>query len=93
MTKIKLDDTNIFFSEYIELGIQYGFVILFSSAFPLAPLFAFLNNLVEIRSDAKNYAKYLRRPIPIQSDMISIWMTMFKTLTMVSIITNVSSLY
>jgi len=71
------------------LAIQYGFVILFSSAFPLAPFFAYLNNLVETRADAKNYAKYLRRPIPIQSDIIDIWMMIFRTMTMAAIVTNV----
>ncbi len=34
--------------------IQYGFVTLFVAAFPLAPFFALLNNIFEIRyMDAK----------------------------------------
>ena len=35
--------------------LQYGFVTLFVSAFPLAPLFALLNNLIEIRLDAYKF--------------------------------------
>ncbi len=38
--------------EYLELAIQYGFITLFVTAFPLAPLFALLNNIFEIRLDA-----------------------------------------
>jgi hypothetical protein len=34
------------------LVLQYGFVTLFVAAFPLAPLFALLNNIGEIRLDA-----------------------------------------
>ena len=33
--------------------IQYGFITIFVSAFPLAPLFALLNNVFELRVDAK----------------------------------------
>ena len=43
--------------------IQYGFVTVFVAAFPLAPLFALLNNWVEIRLDAHKYVNVLRRPI------------------------------
>ena len=39
-------------NEYLELAIQYGFITLFVAAFPLAPLFALLNNIMEIRLDA-----------------------------------------
>ena len=44
--------------------IQYGFVTIFVAAFPLAPLFALLNNWVEIRLDAKKFVTVFRRPIP-----------------------------
>ena len=39
--------------EYLELAIQYGFITLFVAAFPLAPLFALINNIFEIRLDAR----------------------------------------
>ena len=35
--------------------IQYGFVTLFVAAFPLAPLLALLNNIIEIRLDAYKF--------------------------------------
>ena len=37
--------------DYAELIIQYGYVTLFVSAFPLAPLLALISNYVEIRMD------------------------------------------
>ena len=33
------------FPEYLEMVLQYGFVTLFVVAFPLAPLFALINNI------------------------------------------------
>ena len=43
--------------------IQFGFVTLFVASFPLAPLFALLNNIIEIRLDAKKFVAELRRPV------------------------------
>lgn len=43
--------------------IQFGFVSLFVASFPLAPLFALLNNVIEIRLDAKKFVTELRRPV------------------------------
>ncbi len=39
------------FYEYNELVIQYGYIVMFSAAFPLGALLALANNLVEFRSD------------------------------------------
>uniref|UniRef100_A0A3Q3B3G7 Anoctamin n=1 Tax=Kryptolebias marmoratus TaxID=37003 RepID=A0A3Q3B3G7_KRYMA len=49
--------------EYMEMIIQFGFVTLFVASFPLAPLFALLNNIIEIRLDAKKFVTELRRPV------------------------------
>jgi len=38
--------------DYNELVVQFGYVTLFCSAFPLAPLLALLNNLIALKTDA-----------------------------------------
>ena len=43
--------------------IQFGFVTIFVAAFPLAPLFALLNNIIEIRVDAYKFATQWKRPL------------------------------
>lgn len=52
-----------FFLSSVSLVIQFGMVTLFVASFPLAPLFALLNNIIEIRLDAKKFVMELRRPI------------------------------
>lgn len=42
--------------------IQYGFVTLFVASFPLAPAFALLNNVIEIRLDAAKFVTEIQRP-------------------------------
>uniref|UniRef100_A0AAY5ESU1 Anoctamin n=1 Tax=Electrophorus electricus TaxID=8005 RepID=A0AAY5ESU1_ELEEL len=53
--------------EYMEMIIQFGFVSLFVASFPLAPLFALLNNIIEIRLDAKKFVTELRRPDAVRA--------------------------
>ena len=53
--------------------IQFGYVVLFSSAFPLAALCALLNNIIEIRSDAFKLCTNLRRPFGESVENIGTW--------------------
>jgi len=59
------------------------------SAFPLAPLFALLNNLVEIRLDAKKLTEDTRRPLAKRASSIGIWSDILNFLVHVAVICNV----
>ena len=61
------------YKEYLELVVQFGFLTLFATAFPLAPLFCLLNNVLEIRADAQKFVKSFRRPIALAAEGIGIW--------------------
>ena len=50
LTTWQVWDQLALFDEYLELVIQYGFVTMFSAAFPLAPLFALANNIMEVNN-------------------------------------------
>lgn len=50
--------------------IQYGFVTLFVASFPLAPVFALLNNVIEIRLDAAKFVTEIRRPDAVSAKEI-----------------------
>jgi anoctamin-1 len=61
------------FYEYLEMVLQFGFVTIFVAAFPLAPLFALINNALEIRLDARKMITSLRRPVAQRVKNIGIW--------------------
>lgn len=71
--------------------VQYGFVTLFVAAFPLAPFFALVNNIVEIRLDAYKYLAKCRRPRPERIQDIGIWYNILRVITYTSVLTNVSN--
>ncbi|GFV23476.1 anoctamin-2 [Trichonephila clavipes] len=73
--------------ELVEV-IQFGFVTLFVAAFPLAPLFALLNNVVEIRLDAYKYVTQLRRPLSARVPSIGAWQAILKGLSVFAVISN-----
>jgi len=62
--------------------IQYGFITIFVAAFPLAPLFALLNNIIEIRLDAYKLVTQFKRPVAYravdigQFQVLSTWLCM-----------------
>ncbi|KAG9352134.1 hypothetical protein JZ751_020547 [Albula glossodonta] len=74
--------------EYMEMIIQFGFVTLFVASFPLAPLFALLNNIIEIRLDAKKFVAELRRPIAGRAKDIGIWYNILRGIGKVAVIVN-----
>jgi hypothetical protein len=70
--------------------LQYGFVTLFVAAFPLAPLFALLNNIGEIRLDAYKMVTQARRPLAERVQDIGAWHGILQGVTYAAVVSNVS---
>ncbi|XP_065912183.1 anoctamin-7-like [Dysidea avara] len=79
---------NGLFEEYLELVIQFGFITIFVAAFPLAPLFAWLNNIIEIRLDAFKFVSVLQRPIAERAQDIGAWYAILDIIARLSVVTN-----
>ena len=52
--------------------MQFGFVTLFVAAFPLAPFFAVINNIIELRADADKFVTQYRRPTAVRASCIGL---------------------
>ncbi|XP_071112364.1 anoctamin-4-like isoform X8 [Haliotis cracherodii] len=76
------------FDEYLEMVIQYGFVTIFVAAFPLAPLFALLNNIIEVRLDAYKFVTQWRRPLAARAQDIGIWFGILRGISTVAVASN-----
>lgn len=68
--------------------MQYGFITIFVTAFPLAPLFALINNILEMRLDAKKFIKYYRRPVPQRVKNIGVWYSILAIVGRIAVASN-----
>ncbi|XP_053305226.1 anoctamin-5 isoform X2 [Spea bombifrons] len=76
------------FYEYLEMVIQFGFITLFVASFPLAPLLALLNNILEIRVDSWKLTTQFRRPIAAKAHSIGVWQEILNGMAVLSVVTN-----
>ncbi|XP_054265899.1 anoctamin-7-like isoform X2 [Macrosteles quadrilineatus] len=84
----QLVDNEGLFEEYLEMVLQFGFITIFVAAFPLAPLFALLNNWVEIRLDAQKFVCENRRIVAERAENIGIWFKILHMLAHLAVISN-----
>jgi len=71
-----------------ELIVQFGFVTLFVMAFPLTPLLAIVNNIIEMKVDATNLVKTSQRPQPNGSFGLGSWNGVLGFFSLVAVGTN-----
>uniref|UniRef100_A0A4W6EYE4 Anoctamin n=1 Tax=Lates calcarifer TaxID=8187 RepID=A0A4W6EYE4_LATCA len=76
------------FDEYLEMVIQFGFITIFVAACPLAPLFALMNNWIEIRLDAQKFVTEYRRPVVERAQGIGIWLPILQFITHMAVLSN-----
>ncbi|KAG2053751.1 DUF590-domain-containing protein [Suillus hirtellus] len=81
------------FTDYSEMVTQFGYVALWSTIWPLAPVMALFNNYIEARSDAFKIAVHTRRPTPVRTDTIGPWLESLSFLTWLSALTNSALVY
>ncbi|XP_061775811.1 anoctamin-8 [Nerophis ophidion] len=74
--------------DYQEMFIQFGYVVLFSSAFPLAAMCALINNIIEIRSDGLKLCTGLQRPFGQRVENIGQWQTAMEAMGLIAILVN-----
>ncbi|XP_073246444.1 anoctamin-4-like isoform X2 [Porites lutea] len=82
-----LEDHYLFW-DYLEIVLQYGFVTMFLAAFPLAPIFALINAVAEIRVDAINMVSYHRRPPVGRAEDIGAWYSVLEAVTIAAVLMN-----
>ena len=82
------DVTMNLIDDYSELSIQYGYVTLFVTACPIAPILAYISNLVEVNVDGFNILHASRRPLPSVVNSIGSWLDIFQIISLLAGVTN-----
>ncbi|KAJ3101847.1 hypothetical protein HDU97_001021 [Phlyctochytrium planicorne] len=74
--------------EFAQKVMQLGYIAMFACSFPLAPCFALLNNVYEVRTDAFKLMTIYQRPLPARAKDIGIWFNILRFLAHASVLTN-----
>jgi len=78
------------FQDFNDRVIQFGYLVLFAPAFPLAPFLAFINNVIEIRSFGFKICRAYKRPHWKARTGIGAWSGVLNFLGFLAVITNAS---
>ncbi len=78
------------FDDFNDRVIQFGYLVLFAPAFPLAPFLAFVNNVVEIRTSGFKMCFAYQRPKWRARSGIGSWLAVMNVLGFLAVITNAS---
>ncbi|GAX16666.1 hypothetical protein FisN_23Lh202 [Fistulifera solaris] len=76
------------FDDYMEIVIQFGYVTLFASAYPLASLVSIAANLIEMRADCYRMAFLCQRPPSNRSQGMGMWRDLISAIVWMSALTN-----
>ncbi|WVN88537.1 uncharacterized protein L203_103748 [Cryptococcus depauperatus CBS 7841] len=81
------------FDDYAEMVTQFGYVVIWSIVWPLAPIFALINNYVELRSDSLKICKHVRRPVGDRVETIGPWLETLDIIAWIGAVTNATLIY
>ncbi|CAF1654398.1 unnamed protein product [Rotaria magnacalcarata] len=76
------------YEDYLEMVIQFGYIIFLSTLFPLAAFFSLLNNIIEIRTDAFKLCMIYQRPFSQRVKDIGHWQKIMEYMVFAAIIIN-----
>uniref|UniRef100_A0A6A7FSV7 Anoctamin n=2 Tax=Hirondellea gigas TaxID=1518452 RepID=A0A6A7FSV7_9CRUS len=76
------------YDDYLEMFLQFGYVFLFSSVYPMAAFWALLNNVLELKTDAFKLCRVMQRPSVKKCSDIGVWQNCFELLGCIAVATN-----
>ncbi|XP_009105583.1 anoctamin-like protein At1g73020 [Brassica rapa] len=76
------------FDDSLKLALQFGMIMMFACAFPLAFALAAVSNIMDIRTTALKLLVTMQRPSPRAAATIGAWLNIWQFLVVMSICTN-----
>ena len=77
------------FDDYLEMIMTFGYITLFSSAFPLGTTVTSIFVYLETKSDMFKFERTSRRPFSRKAHDIGTWEVSLDILTIISVFTNI----
>jgi hypothetical protein len=75
-------------SDYQELAVLFGYMVLFNVAFPIAGLLSYVLLIIEMRVDRYKLLSLVKRPHPVGGKDIGTWCSIFNLISVMSLFTN-----
>ncbi|CEM22113.1 unnamed protein product [Vitrella brassicaformis CCMP3155] len=79
--------------DFESMIVQFGYVVMFSAIFPLAPLLALIGNLLELRTFVIGRITHERRPLPERATGIGPWQPIYEFFSIFSVVANLIVLW
>lgn len=86
--EVELATSRGLYREYMELALQFGYIMMFASVAPWLIVFAAIVNGIDMRADAYNMLYNTRRTNQDHATSIGIWYDLFELIVFASILTN-----
>lgn len=84
----KLEHYDTPLADVMEVVITFGYVVLFSAAYPLTPMLAVIVIAFELRVDAWKLCNLTKRPYPAESSGIGLWYDILQVMSLLGVMTN-----
>jgi anoctamin-10/anoctamin-7 len=75
-------------TQYAEIAIQFGYTALFASALPIASLFGFFSNWINLKATSWKLLNLYQRPVPTGAADIGSWGTIYLAIAICAVLTN-----
>ncbi|XP_013111995.1 anoctamin-8 [Stomoxys calcitrans] len=88
-----LDQYQSTYEDYLQMCIQFGFIVLFAAVAPFAAFGALINNMFAMHIDLFKLCNIFKRPFARRTKNIGAWQSAFELLSVMAILSNCGLLY
>jgi len=88
--KSRNDDFN---DDYGQMMIQYGYITMFASAFPIGPIISFIANILDCRAKIFSFLYVYHRPPIEKAAGIGNWQNVWEIMSVIGLFTNALILF
>eukprot|EP01041_Mallomonas_annulata_P010589 gene10589-22100_t len=74
--------------DFAETAVEFGYMVMFVVALPIAPLGALISNMLQLKFDSYKLLHMFQRPLPQGAEDIGAWQGIFTFISIAAVLTN-----